>query len=321
MTEPPAPAAQQPQRADDSPATVTTTQELPLYAMTVRQVRQLRLAARALMAALILTVLVLGVTLPRSMAYGELFQENLELRTRLSEIDRQMTEVDALMLRLRLYDAQLRGLGEPIGDHGPLSEDMFSGHGVEHQVPVIEDLGEGAPSHALRPAASWADAVQARVEAFLSLAALSEPELAQVVSEMEDLKALERALPSQWPADGTMTSGFGWRRSPFGRTWRFHSGLDIAGRRGTPVYAAAPGRVIVAGYNSGYGRMVEIDHGFGISTVYGHCNSLKVSKGDQVEAGQLVSTIGSTGRSTGPHLHFEVRLDGHPVDPIDYLPR
>lgn len=321
----PRPPIQEAERrsADSSPATTTATQDLPIYAITVRQLRQLRWLVRGLLVLSILLVLALGVTLPRSMAYGDLMQENLALRERLTRIDRKMTEVDRVLRRLRLYDAQLESLDNAEGDHGPLSGDDFTDFGATPPSEPPSHPGVTTTEHVsgLRPAEMWADAVQSRLDTFLALASLAEPDVARVVRELEDLHALEEALPSSWPAEGSMTSRYGWRRSPFGRTWRFHSGVDIDGRRGDPIHAAAPGRVLKAGYNSGYGRMVEIDHGFGISTLYAHCTRVYVREGQQLAEGELLGTVGSTGRSTGPHLHFEVRLDGHPVDPLDYLPR
>ncbi|MBW1877808.1 MAG: M23 family metallopeptidase [Deltaproteobacteria bacterium] len=290
--------------------------------ITPRQLRRLRWLVGGLIALVMTLALSNGLLLMRNLAYQDLFEENLALRQRLVDIDRKMTQVDRLMLRLRLYDAEFRSLGDPSGDHGPLTDDaLLDGEGGVDPMEQDPQGGMGLGPEDLRPAEVWADAVQARVETFLSLAVLSEPDLTALMAELEDLRALQEALPSDWPADGRMTSGFGWRRSPFGRTWRFHSGLDISNRRGTPIRVAAPGRVVKAGYNSGYGRMVEIDHGFGITTLYAHCNSVDLREGDVVERGQYLGTIGSTGRSTGPHLHFEVRLDGHPVDPLDYLPR
>ena len=97
--------------------------------------------------------------------------------------------------------------------------------------------------------------------------------------------------------------------------------IDVAAPRGTPVYAVSAGLVHTARYNSGYGRIVVIDHGFGIRSRYAHNSSLLVRKGERVEAGQLIATVGSTGQSTGPHLHFELLIDGQAVDPLDYLPR
>lgn len=116
-----------------------------------------------------------------------------------------------------------------------------------------------------------------------------------------------------WPVQGVLTSGFGWR-------WgRMHEGIDLAVGVGTPVVAAASGTVIVAGWLGGYGNLIVIDHGNGISTAYGHNTSVTVGVGQSVAQGQLISYSGSTGHSTGPHVHFEVRINGTPVDPLGYL--
>ena len=116
-----------------------------------------------------------------------------------------------------------------------------------------------------------------------------------------------------WPVHGTLTSGFGWR-------WgRMHEGVDLAVPNGTPVVAAAAGTVIVAGWLGGYGNLVVVDHGNGISTAYGHNTSVTVGVGQSVAQGQLIAYSGSTGHSTGPHVHFEVRINGSPVDPMGYL--
>jgi murein DD-endopeptidase MepM/ murein hydrolase activator NlpD len=116
-----------------------------------------------------------------------------------------------------------------------------------------------------------------------------------------------------WPVQGVLTSGFGWR-------WgRMHEGIDLAVPVGTPVVAAAAGTVIVAGWFGGYGNLVVVDHGNGFSTAYGHNTSVTVGVGQLVAQGQLISYSGSTGHSTGPHVHFEVRVNGTAVDPLGYL--
>jgi murein DD-endopeptidase MepM/ murein hydrolase activator NlpD len=116
-----------------------------------------------------------------------------------------------------------------------------------------------------------------------------------------------------WPVHGVITSGFGWR-------WgRMHEGVDLAVSNGTPVVAAKAGVVIVAGWMGGYGNLVVVDHGGGISTAYGHNTSVTVGVGQQVAQGQLIAYSGSTGHSTGPHVHFEVRINGAAVDPMGYL--
>ena len=122
-----------------------------------------------------------------------------------------------------------------------------------------------------------------------------------------------------WPISGPITSEFGWRTHPIFGTARFHSGLDIGGDYGMPIYAAASGTVIYAGWISGYGNAVIIDHGGGITTLYGHNDSLNVSEGENVAQGQVIAMCGSTGNSTGPHCHFEVRENGEPVSPYGYL--
>ncbi len=117
-----------------------------------------------------------------------------------------------------------------------------------------------------------------------------------------------------WPARGVMTSGFGWRRS------HHHNGIDISASRGSPITAAMAGTVIFAGWYYGYGLAVIVDHGDGLITLYGHASRVTVHPRDQVEAGQMIARVGCTGICSGPHLHFEVRIDGRPSNPLQYLP-
>ena len=126
--------------------------------------------------------------------------------------------------------------------------------------------------------------------------------------------------PDIWPVSGVVSSHFGFRISPGGIGSTYHEGLDIASSYGNPVHATANGRITQAGWVNGYGYLVEIDHGNGIKTRYGHNSALLVSVGDQVVQGQTISLIGSTGNSTGPHCHYEVRVNGEAVDPTLFLP-
>lgn len=127
------------------------------------------------------------------------------------------------------------------------------------------------------------------------------------------------SIPSIWPVKGWITSKFGYRISPFTHTLKFHEGLDIANQVGTKIVAPAEGYVIFSGWARGYGNTIIIGHGYGFSTVYGHLETINVNEGQHVERGQVIALLGSTGRSTGPHLHYEVRVKGVPVNPINYI--
>lgn len=145
-------------------------------------------------------------------------------------------------------------------------------------------------------------------------------ELDAALAKLDGLKTMAREMPIHNPAPGQpLSSRFGVRRDPFLRTPAMHAGIDFRARTGTPVRASGAGAVTAAGWNGGYGRMVEIDHGHGFTTRYAHLSRISVSVGDRIETGAEIGAVGSTGRSTGPHLHYEVRRDGKALNPIDFL--
>jgi murein DD-endopeptidase MepM/ murein hydrolase activator NlpD len=159
--------------------------------------------------------------------------------------------------------------------------------------------------------------VQQQKEEYLheveSLLAVSAALASRIQTSQSSSSVVPSASGLVWPVSGPVTSGFGWR-------WgRMHEGIDIAVPTGTPVVAAASGRVIVAGWMGGYGNLVVVDHGGGLATAYGHNSSFAVGSGSTVSQGQTIAYAGSTGNSTGPHVHFEVRVNGSPVDPLGYL--
>lgn len=127
------------------------------------------------------------------------------------------------------------------------------------------------------------------------------------------------SAPSLWPVQGIVTSSFGERMDPFNGEGAFHKGIDIATSMGSPVRASADGVVIIAAMANGYGREVRIDHGHGIQTIYGHMSGFAVVTGEEVKRGEIIGYVGSSGRSTGPHLHYEVLIHDTPVNPHKYL--
>ena len=194
-----------------------------------------------------------------------------------------------------------------------------------------------AEQRAVRDRLAWSqrELATARRDKRATLASVQEDK-EEAIGHMRDLQAQSAALAARirsaqssaivpaptgaasaagfvWPVHGILTSGFGWR-------WgRMHEGIDLAVSNGTPVVASAAGTVIVAGWMGGYGNLVVVDHGGGISTAYGHNTSVAVGVGQQVAQGQLIAYSGNTGHSTGPHVHFEVRINGAAVDPMGYL--
>lgn len=150
-----------------------------------------------------------------------------------------------------------------------------------------------------------------------------DPRFERLGLSMARMSALENALesvPQFAPANRNMiSSGFGYRRDPFNRSAAMHSGLDFRGKTGTPIFAAAKGRVTFVGWKGGYGKTVEITHGNGLTTRYAHMSRFNAKVGDVVTGGKTIGAIGSTGRSTGPHLHFEVRINGRAVNPRKFL--
>ncbi len=209
-----------------------------------------------------------------------------------------LEQLGALSGRLFRLENQAAQLGERIG------------------VPAARKPGSGGP---LLPARPSADS-QPDLKAMEDWLGQVERQIAQLSAAAAQRNLVKMTLPTRTPIVGAeLVSGFGNRIDPFRHHNAFHAGLDFAADQGTPIKAAAGGTVAFAGYRSDYGWSVEIDHGNGLTTRYAHASKLLVKAGAVVTPGQQLALVGSTGRSTGAHLHFEVLRDGEPTDPREYL--
>lgn len=260
--------------------------------------------AGGLVALLALGAIVQVATLSRVLRHDALVAENARLVAELDATQGQLAELDPLVQRVRAYDEVLRKLAAQgaFPGTGPLDEASAA-----EREAWLNGVAGDAPA-------------EPEVDAETLFAELRGLDLDTLELNLQHLQQSREAMPQLWPVDGPVNSGFGWRRDPFGRRWKFHGGLDIGADYGTPILATGAGVVSFSGWHSGNGRMVELDHGDGIVSRYSHASSLLVSEGDEVFAGETIALVGSSGRSTGAHLHYELFLDGERVDPSMYLP-
>lgn len=187
---------------------------------------------------------------------------------------------------------------------------------------VIRSRAMGGETGPALPSATAAATPESTFGILKSLLGTLESGLAGVKSKVENQQALVRATPSLWPIrGGWLTSLFGSRKDPFTGQPDYHTGLDISADRGTPVRATADGTVESAGYQGNYGNAIVVAHGFGIGTRFGHLSQFAVRPGQRVKRGEVIGYVGATGRATSPHLHYEILINGQPINPLRILTR
>jgi murein DD-endopeptidase MepM/ murein hydrolase activator NlpD len=218
--------------------------------------------------------------------------------------------------------ATLQSALSQLGDRATL--DPAARQALERLPAVVRSRAAGG-AHATAPAVPTLPIVDDSAHSTLSglrgVLGSIESRLAFVKTRVEREQALARATPSIWPIVGWLSSGYGHRRDPFDGSPEFHAGLDIAADRGTPIRATADGTVVSAAPNGNYGNAVLIDHGFGLSTRFGHLSRFNVGPGQRVRRGEAIGFVGSTGRATSPHLHYEIHLNGKHMNPLLLLAR
>jgi len=248
-------------------------------------------------------------------AYHGLLAENRQQQEHILFLARQTTELQEQLAEIQALDNSIRTMMRlaPASATAAVTRPTESVSAARDARLSLVSRGTSLAATILR--------TQQNIEEIKEAIPETEDSLQDLERKVELQRRREAATPALWPTSGNVTSGFGRRRSPFGGAWEHHEGVDIAVPRGTPVFAAAGGVVRVAGWNGGYGNAVFIDHGFGMSTVYAHLHRISVRVGQQVTTGQQIGLVGSTGRSTAPHLHYEVRVNGQAVNPMRFLPQ
>ncbi len=253
--------------------------------------------------------------------YNDVKDKVGELSSVREEVMQQKAQVQSFALNLLDYKRQmflLRDLDTKLrrvvslGPRDKAQQVLGIGGPDELGLQNLTSMGEKKQEEALKD-------MHQELTQLKGAASKQETSLQMLIEYFEDTRSLYASTPSVWPVRGWVTSPFGNRISPFTGIPTFHEGMDIAAQTGTPVMAPADGVVIRAGFGTGYGNMVEISHGYGVKTIYGHNSRLNVKPGQRVKRGDVISYVGDSGSSTGPHLHYEVRVNGLPVNPVRYL--
>jgi murein DD-endopeptidase MepM/ murein hydrolase activator NlpD len=263
----------------------------------------------------IVTVLVYAGEQRRKSLHDEVRWLRARLAERRTLVARQQRELEEIAAKvdsvvdkaddLRANGAEVRRLARMEGEGGAIIDRV--------SVDVDADLPDGPMSEHAARALEQLDVLEDQLTDI-------DDSVAVLTALLRDSpRGMRPGVPSLWPVSGSVSSGFGIRESPYTGGRALHTGVDIRAAYGTPVFATGDGVVTFAGYESGYGGLVVIDHGREIDTMYAHLSAIYVHEDQRIVRGQPIGAVGSSGRATGPHLHYEVRSFGKPVDPMAYL--
>ncbi|MDE0119726.1 MAG: M23 family metallopeptidase [Bdellovibrionales bacterium] len=258
--------------------------------------------------------------------------ENQSLKSQLSQMHLKMKKLNIRLHQIEDFSHKVKviaGLEHTPSSFlgmGPLSSASFpdlpatidikpnKNHSL-HRAPTSTS---SVHSEVVSPPAS-VDSIMVYMDRLDKKSQLIREDVIVLTERLYERRDIMSSTPSILPVKGWISSHFGYRQYPFTGAVSLHEGMDIAAFPGTPVYAPADGVVVFAGYRKGYGNVVVIDHGYELSTLYGHLSDIMVSRWQKTKRRQVIGTIGSTGNSSGPHLHYEVRISNVPVDPSNYI--
>jgi murein DD-endopeptidase MepM/ murein hydrolase activator NlpD len=285
------------------------------------RVRTLSISKSVIKSVILSLLAIVGFSLYLIYEYNDVKDKVWELQSMREELMQQKAQVQNFALNMLDYKRQmflLRDLDTKLrravslGPRDKAHQVLGIGGPDELGLQNLTSMGEKKQEEVLKE-------MHQELTQLKGAASRQETSLQMLIEYFEDKRSLYASTPSVWPVRGWVTSPFGNRTSPFSGILTFHEGLDIAAQTGTPIVAPADGVVIKAGFGTGYGNMVEISHGYGIKTIYGHNSRLNVKPGQRVKRGDVIAYLGDSGSSTGPHLHYEVRVNGLPVNPVRYL--
>ena len=296
----------------------------------------------------ILTVFLLAFILDyfglllESQQIKKLKQENLQFKKQFQIVETKVSALESALERVKTFSSKLklitnvedesRGLklslgvepkpGQNIDDGSesqteprpPLDQLVNSEHEISEETPINESQGELAIE-----SDNEYSSLAIRIDRAVKQTHLREQSVIDLWESLSERQSLLNSTPSIRPTRGWLTSKYGYRVSPFNGKPAMHNGIDIAAAPGTPVFATADGVVTYAAFDETYGKLVTIDHGYGIMTRFGHNSQIYVQVGQKVNRWDVIAAVGSTGRSTGPHCHYEVRLNNVPINPMNYI--
>lgn len=236
-------------------------------------------------------------------------EQNAQLRSQILLVQEKVAHISATLDRVERFDAKLRSAVTQLQDPdrnlaiGPIG-------GVDPEVPI--------PGPAPAAEANLT-ALPGRLSSLETETSRQEQSLRELQEYFDDQRSLLASTPSIWPTHGWVTSDFGTRLDPYSAERRMHQGMDIATPHGQPIHTPSDGTVVFIGTEGGYGKVLVIDHGYGVKTRYGHLSEINVRLAERVKRGDRIAAVGNTGRSTGPHLHYEVRVNGIPENPRKFI--
>jgi len=251
----------------------------------------------------------------------------IQVRKKTFELSQLRQQTQEQKSKIHFFSSKIEGLERQLSTLKDFDKKIRIIANLEKSQETASFMGMGGPSpsdvreklKAEKDEKGLAHQLRTDIERLESEATSQEESLSELVKLLQSKKEMLVHTPSIWPVHGWVTSGFGFRTNPFTGLNQMHEGLDISNRIGTPVMATADGIVSDTGKDSSHGNVVVVSHGFGMTSRYCHLNKIFVRAGQKVKRGDKIAEVGTTGRSTGPHLHYEVRVNGIPVNPARYI--